>query len=112
MWLLYINLVLCCLGFGLAFIAYPEAILNLPFPPIWSILFFLMLITLGLDSQFTGLEAILTAAMDMFPRQLRSRRSIFTLSACIFCFLLAIPCITQVNNYITFNRNLYLFQRN
>jgi SNF family Na+-dependent transporter len=37
-------------GPGLVFVVYPEALSTMPGSRIWSIIFFLMLLTLGLDS--------------------------------------------------------------
>merc|ERR1711974_470091 len=81
-------------GTGLAFIAYPEAVTQMPLPPIWSFLFFTMLITLGLDSQFTMVETITTAVMDQWP-QTRVHKGKVVIGASVLGFLLGLTCTTH-----------------
>lgn len=52
-------------GPGLVFIVYPEAIATMAGSSFWSVLFFIMLITLGLDSTFGGLEAMITGKFKL-----------------------------------------------
>lgn len=56
-------------GTGLAFIIFTEAINQFPGAQFWAVLFFLMLFTLGIDSQFGMLEGLGTSLVDMklFP---------------------------------------------
>ncbi|KAI4878761.1 hypothetical protein NFI96_028765 [Prochilodus magdalenae] len=72
-------------GPGLAFVAYPEALALLPGSVFWSILFFLMLFMLGVDTLFGNMEGITTAVLDEFP-QLRSNMKHKTLFLGLLCF--------------------------
>ncbi|KAJ2952014.1 hypothetical protein O0L34_g4274 [Tuta absoluta] len=87
-------------GPGLAFVTYPEALLQMPIPQLWSILFFVMLFILGLGSQFAGIEAINTAIVDRWPH-LRKNYWRVTAFTCTVCFLLGIP--------MCFSGGVYLF---
>lgn len=52
-------------GTGLAFIAFTEAIDLFIFPPFWSVLFFLMLLALGVGTEFGTLLGVLTCLEDV-----------------------------------------------
>ncbi|XP_045164528.1 sodium- and chloride-dependent glycine transporter 1-like [Mercenaria mercenaria] len=86
-------------GAGLAFVVYPEAVTNLPAPPFWSILFFFMLITLGLDSQFAMVETVLTGCMDQVP-VLRQFKTFVILVICAIFFLLGLPLTCSGGMYL------------
>ncbi|NXA21378.1 SC6A7 protein, partial [Ibidorhyncha struthersii] len=83
-------------GPGLAFVAYPEALSLLPGSPFWSILFFLMLFTLGADTLFGNIEGITTAILDEFPALRDWRRKVALLGVlCTSFYLLGLLLVTQ-----------------
>ncbi|CAH1187185.1 unnamed protein product [Phyllotreta striolata] len=85
-------------GPGLVFIVYPAAIATMPGSIFWALIFFMMLLTLGLDSSFGGSEAIITALSDEFPKIGRNRE-IFV--ACLFTvyFLVGLASCSQGGFY-------------
>ncbi|NXD32534.1 S6A12 protein, partial [Spelaeornis formosus] len=89
-------------GPGLAFIAFPKAVTMMPLSQLWSCLFFIMLLFLGLDSQFVCMECLVTASMDMFPQQLRKsgRRELLILAISVLCYLMGLLLVTEGGMYI------------
>lgn len=114
-------------GPGLAFIAYPKALSMLPGSSFWAVLFFLMILFLGLDTQvsqlatcpvpfptfhanvshlhvqFVCVESLATSITDLFPRQLRKpgARELLVLAIATVCFLLGLPLVAQVSRKST-----------
>ena len=106
-------------GEGLVFIVYSDAIASMPGSFFWAILFFFMLITLGVDrfgvnkaekrnifkkcisnieyySTFGGLEAMITGLCDEFPKTLGKHREMFVLALLGGIYLCALPTCTYV----------------
>lgn len=52
-------------GTGLAFIVFTEAITKMPGAPIWSVLFFVMLLCLGLSTLFGNIEGVVVPLKDL-----------------------------------------------
>ncbi|XP_063876130.1 sodium- and chloride-dependent glycine transporter 1-like isoform X2 [Scylla paramamosain] len=86
-------------GSGLAFVVYPAAISLMPVPQLWSVLFFLMLITIGFGSQFTMVETVTTAIVDQFE-SLRKTKAMVVMWTCIFLFLMGLPMCLQGGIYM------------
>lgn len=83
-------------GPGLAFVVFPEALSLMPLPWLFSLLFFLMLFTLGIDSAFSLVEAINTAFTDR-TETIKTEKISFWV--CLFGFLAGIIYTTRAGLY-------------
>lgn len=82
-------------GMGLAFITYPAAISKIPFASFFGVIFFLALLTFGIDSAFSMVESVAGSVSDKF----RIGREKATLFVVIAGFLSGI--------FLTFGNGLY-----
>jgi len=90
-------------GPGLVFEVYPQAVATLPGSQFWSVIFFFMLIMLGMDSAMGGLECVITGLMDEYQDFFRKRgisREVFTGFVVFSSYLVAITCVTPGGFYI------------
>uniref|UniRef100_A0A3P9P3F8 Sodium-dependent dopamine transporter n=1 Tax=Poecilia reticulata TaxID=8081 RepID=A0A3P9P3F8_POERE len=86
-------------GAGLVFVIYPEAIATLPGSSVWAVIFFIMLLTLGLDSAMGGMESVITGLIDEF-KFLHKHRELFTLFIVVSTFLISLFCVTNGGMYV------------
>ncbi|ELT96748.1 hypothetical protein CAPTEDRAFT_185660 [Capitella teleta] len=87
---------------GLVFVVYPEALTQMPLPPVWSVLFFFMLMTLGFSSEFSIMECFFSSVIDEldFVRKSAQRKVIFRAVFCFVFFLIGLSMITNSGFYV------------
>jgi len=93
-------------GPGLVFVVYPEGLSKMPVTPVWAVLFFFMILTIGLDTQFAMLEAVIVGFVDEHP-WLHKKKMWFTLFLCYMALLFGLPMTTQGGMYVL---NLFNWQ--
>jgi len=86
-------------GPGLAFILFTEAVNQFPLPNLWAVLFFSMLLALGLDSQFGTLQGVVQCLIDLKLFK-NVKKEAMTGSLCAFCFVVSLCFAQNVGMYI------------
>jgi len=103
-------------GFSLAFVAYPGMLSLMPWPNVFSVLFFVMMVTVGIDSIFSFADYLIQGVLDWFPEILdRMRKEIYIMGMMSIFFFLNLPFILEggfhtfdlFNNYSA-NTNLLI----
>ena len=89
-------------GPGLTFIAYPKALSLMPGSSIFAVFFFLMVISLGLDSQFVAVEGFSAQVMDAIPQMFNFKRSreVFITAIIIVSYLAGLFMVSEGGMYI------------
>ncbi|XP_055916216.1 sodium- and chloride-dependent GABA transporter ine isoform X2 [Eupeodes corollae] len=92
-------------GPGLIFVVYPQAMAKMPYAQIWGIMFFFMLLCLGLNTQFAIVEVVVTSIQDGFPNWIKRNlgyHEVLVFFVCLISFLFGLPNI--------FRGGIYFFQ--
>ncbi|RXM27331.1 Sodium- and chloride-dependent transporter XTRP3A [Acipenser ruthenus] len=86
-------------GTGLAFIVYSEAIKNMGLSQLWSVLYFSMLLMLGIGSMLGNVAAIITPLRDSAFLTRHFRKETLIGMMCLFCCLVGLSFTTRSGNY-------------
>jgi len=85
-------------GPGLAFMTFSDALLLMDASPFWSIMFFIMLILLGIDSEFGTLEAAISPLYEL--GWIKMSKPVFTAVCAVVMFLIGLCMVSGPGFYI------------
>lgn len=94
-------------GSGLMFIVFPEIVTHLPYPNFWAAAFFLMVILLGIDTSFAGVENFMTGVLDVLPALRRRNRTLLAFVYCMAMFVIGLSMCTRAGIYWVELMNYY-----
>ncbi len=121
-----IHSIVSVTGPGLIFVVYPQAMAKMPIGQMWAVLFFFMLLCLGLNSQvkikkkislmnssnepkifsanfqFAIVEVVVTSIQDGFPNWIKNKlvyHELLVLIVCVISFFCGLPNIIQGGIY-------------
>lgn len=84
------------------FVVYPQAMAKMPAGQMWAVLFFFMLLCLGLNSQFAIVEVVVTSIQDGFPNWIKTKlvyHELLVLIVCMVSFFFGLPNLVQGGIY-------------
>lgn len=90
-------------GPGLAFVVYPTAVSLMPFASFWAFAFFFMLVLVGIDSQFVGVEGFVVAITDLLSAKTSMKKGVrewITFATCLVSFLFGLSMVTEGGLYM------------
>lgn len=83
-------------GLGFAFVIYSQLVAQMPMPIISAIILFSIIYFLGIMSQLTILEFVVSTIVDIKPRTLRYRKHLILMITCVIMILLSsILCLNN-----------------
>ncbi|CAF0892953.1 unnamed protein product [Brachionus calyciflorus] len=88
-------------GQGLVYVVYPFAATTLSAAPVWAIMFFIMMLALGMGTMMASVETLTTSLEDFFPVLKKTQKiKAFTLGVvCLIYFLIGLILCSQAGTY-------------
>ncbi|KAG8200229.1 hypothetical protein JTE90_025007 [Oedothorax gibbosus] len=83
---------------GNVYVIYSVVIGSMPLPSCWGVLFFLMILFFGLDSEIKLMATVISALKEAYTYYIKQRfqgHSMFLAVICGFCFVASVPYLTQ-----------------
>ncbi|KAG1697904.1 Sodium- and chloride-dependent glycine transporter 2 [Nymphon striatum] len=86
-------------GVGLAFIAYPEAVSRMSISQLWSVMFFFMILVLGIGTMFGPVSVVMTVLEDRWPSLIKKKWLVLGV-LCLILYLIALPLVCESGVYL------------